>query len=240
LWAFSGYLLLLLGIIFGYIRFRINKNQEKIIQIKKHSQDIVDLQDKERTRVARELHDSVIQLIISSKLKINSLESRIQEGLLEETKSIKDLLDTASTEIRRISHNLHPIILDDLGLVGGINSLCREFRQRAKININLECGDFPQHLPSEYKINIYRIIQEALNNIEKHSQASEADKFFIRINIRDNGKGFKESISVSKEDKEVSFGLRNMRDRVNFLDGDIKIQSEPGHGVEINIEIPFS
>ena len=118
------------------------------------------------------------------------------EAAWKEATKAKSLLEKAMQEVRRISRNLRPSELDDLGLAAALRSLCGEFSERTGVVIELATARLPQNVPGEIELNLYRIIQEALNNIEKHSRATDVtlrlarEGSFLRATIRDNGRGF--------------------------------------------------
>jgi PAS domain S-box-containing protein len=215
-------------------------------QLKEYSRVFIELQEEERKRISRELHDGVNQILVSAKLKIDDLRNKPIEVIQGECSSIKAMLDRSVKEIRNISHNLHPIILDDLGLIDAINNYKEDFKDRTGIDISVEFQDFPDRLPYEHEINIYRIIQESLNNIEKHADATAVKLILeyldpnIYILIKDNGKGM-DSLSLSSStNKGKMFGLRNIKERVGILDGEIIINSTPTEGTTILIKFPYN
>lgn len=141
----------------------------------------------------------------------------------------------AISEIRAISHNLRPSALDDIGLVAALSSLIEDFSASTTIRVNRTLGDINTPLPTEVVTTLYRVVQESLVNIEKHSASNQvelelaqlADR--LQLIIRDNGKGFR----VGEALKGKGIGLRNMRERVEFIGGDLEISSDIGHGTEI-------
>ena len=149
-------------------------------------------------------------------------------------------------EVRRISRNLRPSELDDLGLAPAIRSLCGEFGQRTSVAIDLSFFELPKSLPSEIELNLYRIIQEALGNIEKHSQATQVtlrfsrEHFGIKAIIRDNGRGFDPHLARAKTTKAPGMGLVDMKERVALIGGTWTLKSAPGEGMELVVRIPLS
>ena len=205
-------------------------------------------QEVERRRVARELHDSVNQILASVKFRIQSMEEKFSghdQKVSQETLKAKALLEKAMQEVRRISHNLRPSELDDLGLAPALRSLCHEFGERTGMNIELSLSRLPRNLSAEVELNLYRIIQEALNNIAKHSQATRAELRLarngsaIKASIRDNGRGFDPQCVQTKKSKKAGIGLVDMKERAAFAGGAFNIRSAPGAGTELEIEIPF-
>ncbi|MEO5804083.1 MAG: PAS domain S-box protein [Verrucomicrobiota bacterium] len=212
------------------------------------SKKILQAQEQERQRVARELHDGVNQLLSSSAYRLNSLEQQISKrdvSLAEKVVEAKDLVEKAMTEVRLISRNLRPSELDDLGLNAALRSLCLDFQERSGLQVKTTCDDFGRTLSANVEMTIYRIAQEALNNVEKHAHAKnvhlslkrESDAS-IRLKIRDDGLGF-DPLIVRKGAKS-GWGLDNMRERALLFHGNITLESAPRKGTEVQLDIPVS
>jgi two-component system NarL family sensor kinase len=168
------------------------------------------------------------------------------ENIREDAQKTKFLLDKAIQEVRRISRNLRPSELDDLGLAPAIRSLCGAFSQRTGVAIDLSFFELPKNVQAEIELNLYRIIQEALGNIEKHSQATEVtlrlsrEDFGIKATIRDNGRGFDPRLARAKTAKTLGMGLVDMKERVALIGGACTLKSAPGEGMELVVQIPLS
>lgn len=210
---------------------------------------IIEAQESERRRVSRDLHDSASQILASVKFRIQSLEEKIpprNTTMRKEVANAKQLLDKVVSEIRRISHNLRPSELDDLGLAAALRTLTDEFTERTSIVIDCSLETLPKTLPSETELTIYRIIQEALTNVEKHSKATRVvlqlgeEDGFIKVKIHDNGKGLKPIAPVAERNKKSGMGLIDMRERLMFIKGTINIISGAKRGTEILIRIPLN
>jgi two-component system sensor histidine kinase UhpB len=210
---------------------------------------IREAQEAERRRVARELHDSVNQLLASAKFRLQSVEEKLQdkvEAAWREALKAKALLEKAMQEVRRISRNLRPSELDDFGLVPALQSLCTEFSDRTGVNVELAFGRLPRNLTDEVELNLYRIIQEALNNIEKHSRADKVVLSITKqgsrltVNIRDNGQGFVLPPAPAKDAQNPGMGLVDMRERSAFIGGTWTLISKPGKGTEIKVQVPLT
>lgn len=198
-------------------------------------------------RVARELHDSVNQILSSTKFRLDSVEEKdlVPNPLTAEalTKA-KGLLDKAMHEVWRISRNLRPSELDDLGLIPAVRSLCSEFMHRTGVNVELH---LPRtvHLSPNIELTLYRIIQEALNNVEKHSEATDVTLTFfemdtgLMLQIEDNGIGFKSpSANASNPRKKSGMGLVGIMERVAYVGGFVEFKSIPDKGAKIEVKIP--
>ena len=205
---------------------------------------IVGTQEEERGRVARELHDSISQILVGVRYALDVTSRRILNGdeKAADTLSIGiDSLTGAIQEVRRISRDLRPSILDDLGLSPAIKTLVDEFSQRTGITTDFSSTVFRKLLDDDSKIALYRIAQEALTNIERHSSASHISvslKGTRRggiMEIEDNGQGFKKS----RPGKTAGLGLRNMEERIEQLGGQFKIKSN-SNGTKISAQIPLT
>ena len=211
---------------------------------------IREAQEAERRRVARELHDSVNQILSSVKFRLQSLEGKLDAGTGVEAGDViqaKEHLEKAIKEVRRISRNLRPSELDDLGLVPALRSLCRDFTERTGVAIDLKTARLPQGLSVDLELNLYRIVQEALGNVEKHSRATDASLHLeregpvVRVVLRDNGRGFDpaQPRGRRRKDQGVGMGLVDMQERAAFMGGTCALRSSPGQGTEIVIEMPL-
>lgn len=212
-------------------------------------QRLLEAQETERKRVARELHDSVIQLLSSAKFRLlpaaASASGRSRPERRDEEKALA-LLDRSIQEVRRISQNLRPSELDDFGLAAAVRSLCDEFRERTGLDLKLKQTRFPRKLPAEVELSLYRLIQEALNNVEKHARATRVAVLLtgtpsgLELTIRDDGSGFEFPPADGKRSVASGFGLVDMKERAALAKGDFTITSAPGHGTEIAVRIPIS
>ena len=207
---------------------------------------IREAQEAERRRVARELHDSVNQILSSVKFRIGSMEERLferDETIWREALKAKALLEKAIREVRRISRNLRPSELDDLGLLPAVRSLCEEFSERKGLAVDLSFSRWPENLPGEIELNVYRIIQEALNNIEKHARAKRVTlsitrrRSLLTVTVQDDGRGFDPRAPHAKT---AGMGLVDMKERAGFVGGVCALKSEPGKGTEIVVRIPLN
>ncbi len=206
------------------------------------TQRIVDTQEEERSRVARELHDGISQILVSVRYALDLADRRLSSGDARAGDSLRKgigSLTTAIQEVRRISRDLRPGALDDLGLGPALKSLIEDFGQRTGIKAELETVVFRNRLDDDAKIALYRIAQEALTNIERHADASTVHiRLFghrrgATLRIKDNGTGFRPDKSAG------GLGLRNMQERVEQLGGTLRILSS-GDGTTIEAEVPLT
>lgn len=221
-------------------------------------------QEAERRRVARELHDSVGQLLSSVKIRIQFLEqSRVLwclpstessngspngrgQNARETIRQARRVLEKCMTEVRRLARNLMPSELEDLGLVPALRNLCKEFQQRNGLAIELKCRAIPTWLPKELALPLFRIVQEALSNAAKHSQATRVTVSLSRKGpvltavIKDNGKGFDARQANCRKNRRSGMGLVNMKERASSIGGKLQIQSIAAKGTRIKIEFPIA
>jgi signal transduction histidine kinase/ligand-binding sensor domain-containing protein len=236
---------LALAMIYALWRFKLDQLKEIQAAQKAFSQQLITSQESERRRISAELHDSLGQRLIiiknhalfllGQKGRQQSNEERLQT--LEEINSEASL---AIDETRTISYNLRPFQLDRLGLSKAIEALVRSASRATGIHFSTDIVDIDQSFPEDLRINFYRIVQEAVNNIIKHSGASEAsirvEKTGSRIllSISDNGKGFSAEQKSSATGKG-GFGLVGIRERAAVLGGLVKIQGRTGFGATLTI-----
>ncbi|MEP3055196.1 MULTISPECIES: cache domain-containing protein [Ascidiaceihabitans] len=210
-------------------------------KLKKLTQRVFDAQEEERGRVARELHDGISQILVGVRYTLDSARRRFDRGTPDADQSLDqgiEHLGTAINEVRRISRDLRPGVLDDLGLGPALKSLTEDFEDRTGIQTDFHTVVFRNRLDSNAKIALYRIAQEALTNIERHAGATQA-KLDLRghkrgatLRISDNGRGMNQSV----EQRGPGIGLRNMQERVEQLDGTLRILSARGIGKGTIIE----
>jgi signal transduction histidine kinase len=199
-------------------------------------------QEEERMRIARELHDDVLQRLAGLSLGINKLKARFGASL-PVTESLSELqanAQSASEVIRHLSHDLHPAILTHTDLFSALRSYCEEFQNSTGIRTILGMEGSPD-LSSQFSLNLYRIAQEALRNIAKHSGSVEAtvsvviDAAEFCIRISDRGRGF----IVKDAYKSGGLGLSSMEERAHLLRGTLSIESDPGKGTSILLRAPL-
>lgn len=217
-------------------------------KLKELTQRVFDAQEEERGRVARELHDGISQILVGVRYALDNTRRRLSRGddagaQAPLDKGIENL-GTAITEVRRISRDLRPGVLDDLGLGPALKALTDDFRERTGIETEFSTVVFRNRLDQDSKIALYRIAQEALTNIERHSGATHVTidlrghKKGATMRITDNGRGL-----PSGPDRASSgIGLRNMQERIEQLDGSLRILSSRGgrSGTVIEVSLPLS
>jgi two-component system NarL family sensor kinase len=204
---------------------------------------VISAQETERKRLARELHDGVGQILSGVKYRLQALPGKMTLSGGAEAKILKvgGFLDHAIAEIRRVSQNLMPAELVDLGLEPALQTLCREFKERSGVHVTVRT--VATAVPPELALALFRIAQEALNNIGKHSRATMAVVALARegkeivLSVSDNGIGFN---SVHRPSAGRGIGLGNMRQRAESVGGGIEIRSKPGAGTTLGVRGPLA
>ena len=223
--------------------------QEKLRQRNIRAAAIAEAQENERRRIARELHDGLGQILTGIKFNFETFERMIGAQNRSERQrfaEIKELLNSAIIEAQQISHNLIPRALDDFGLVPALEALCRQVAQHSGVKVGFGAQNLPERLSANLEIGLFRIAQEALNNIAKHAEAASANLNIARqastiaLCIEDDGKGFLHDKNPHADRREQGMGMINMRERVEALNGALTIESQPGRGTKIIIELPLN
>ncbi|MBI2955362.1 MAG: sensor histidine kinase [Chloroflexi bacterium] len=209
---------------------------------------VITAQEEERKRIARELHDEASQalsaLIISLESAEQALPTRIDE-MRARLSSIKGLTLQTLEDIRKLIIDLRPTLLDDLGLIPALRWYTNSHVDRTGIELNFAADGFDERLPAQIETALFRVVQEAMNNIVKHSQAShgniklELRDSVITIIIEDNGKGFDVGRMFVPVSKGRGLGLLGMKERMSLLGGNLAIESEPGAGTRILANLPL-
>ncbi len=198
------------------------------------------VREKERKQIAQDLHDDLGQILTAIKMDLSWLENKLKEsksGFEKNAGSIKDIVTQSIKTVQRISANLRPSILDDLGLMEALSWQLDQFHERTGILLKLDLPDEEPELLPEQAISVYRIVQEALTNIARHANASEVqlsisvEKNDLNILIKDNGIGISESLVKSSK----SLGIMNMRERVYQWDGKMVITGKVKKGTSVRI-----
>lgn len=204
-------------------------------------------QDEERRRIARELHDSVGQLLVAIKMNNAAITDQIQSAYPQASDDLRtndDLVDEILRSIRTISYLLHPPLLDESGLPSALRLYVEEFSVRSGIKVECDCETSQERLPLEMETALFRIAQECLGNVHRHSSSPTAGvRFYLKgekahLEVNDNGRG----ISVERQ-REIAIGgggvgLRGMRERIAQLGGELQITSS-SKGTTIEVAVPI-
>jgi PAS domain S-box-containing protein len=214
-------------------------------ELRQLPQRIIDAQETERHRVARELHDGVNQIIASAKMrlcKVANMSGPLSSAAREMLSRCDKQLVQALEENRRIAHNLCPSDLDELGLAEACSNFCREVQMRTNLTINCNLTQLNRRLPPKVEMNLFRIVQEAFNNAEKHSRAKTIclsialHEDQLEMEIQDDGCGI-DPRSHAQKPRGQGLGLTNMRERVSSLGGTCQIESLAGQGTTIKVRL---
>lgn len=200
-------------------------------------------QEDERRRLARDIHDGPAQAMAAAIMRAEACNRFLQEDparAQRELADLKELLGACLFDLRRLIFDLRPMSLDELGLVPAIRSWLGGWQQRTGVEVRLEVRGAERRLPPAVEIALFRVLQEALNNVWKHSGARKAavalymHRDRVRLAVYDRGKGFDPGALPAE-----SFGLAGMRERVQFLGGTWWVKSRPGRGTQVGAEIPL-
>ncbi len=207
---------------------------------KHHLSGVIEALEDERRRMAGELHDGLGQILSGAKRILETLSSgdTPDEDFVNRMAVVRQMLDSALAETKTIAFNLLPRTLEDYGLFTAIENLLRQLFGHTAIRVNFQTHDLQERMPYHKELALYRIVQEALNNITRHAEATEVSVQFVGyesviiLTIEDNGRGFDAGLSYA------GMGLRSIKDRVAYLDGNLHIDSMQGKGTSLIIEIP--
>ncbi|MEO8760362.1 MAG: sensor histidine kinase [Bacteroidia bacterium] len=250
LFLVGGILLLVVVFYLLYNRNKLKQKQlmdaELLQQQELRSRAIIEAEEKERTRIARELHDGIGQQLSAAKLNISGLQASLNTNNVEEKVMIQnaiDLIDESVKEVRVVSHSMMPNALIKSGLVSAVREFINKISSSGSLKVNLEIIGLTERLEQTIETVLFRVLQELVNNIIKHAKATQVSIQLIRhdteltILIEDNGVGF----NVDKVlEKEGGIGLKNIQSRVAFLNGQVFFDSHLNKGTTVTIEIPFS
>ena len=199
-------------------------------------------QEKERKRLSRELHDDTLQSLAASITEIGMVTANAnQEGAQDRLLRVQEILAATMASVRRFCKDLRPSLLDDLGLIDAIDWLSSDLQNRTGISVNLEVLGERQRLDERIELLIFRVVQEALHNVEHHAGAKQVDVGIsfdngnLIVSIADNGRG----MSSFGPPVETGLGLRGMDERTKLLKGSLIIESKPGRGTKIILVVPI-
>jgi two-component system NarL family sensor kinase len=211
------------------------------------NQQIIDSQENERQRVSRELHDGVNQLLVAAKYRLDNVDKEKDDTKKAlELDASKDAMEQAIVELRRISKDLRPPQLDDLGLVAGIEAYINQLRERTQLELVFEHDIEGEEFLPEVETTLYRVVQESLHNVEKHANAQGVDVIMQRegrtliLTISDDGIGMPAKSLKSNKRKQPIFehmGLQNMKERIQAIGGTFAVSSEQGEGTEVRVSL---
>lgn len=238
------------SVVINYLQGDISNNIEMVEENNKIAYSIrfVETQEKERNRIAREIHDGPAQYLASSLMRIDFckmlLTKNLDEGLAE-LEDLKTNLKKTLKEVRNIIFDLKPPFLNGVTLVAALEDLMEAFQEECDTEIKMRIRDNDIILDYIVEVAVYRIIQEILSNVKKHAEAEKVEvkleltKENVHINIKDNGKGFDiDTLLKNLRNSSKSYGITGIYDRVDELGGTIKVNTEINKGTEYKIKLP--
>lgn len=217
----------------------LRSSYEEIRRLASHLREI---REEERTNMSREIHDQLGQQLTVMKMDISWLHKKMlsaEKPIQNRMNDLKNMMDDTVKLVRRIASDLRPSLLDDMGLIAAIEWHVAEFEKRSGITIALTGIKEEPALSKDYRINLFRIVQESLTNVSRHSEASKVEinlekhENTLVLGIKDNGKGF----DPVEAGKKGSLGLLGMRERTAVIDGNYELFSAPGHGTLVQVSV---
>lgn len=234
---------------FQHIARDVTEERELRESTRFYSQLCIRAQERERERIALELHDDVAQplLLLSRRLDAISTTTRPQLSKLlrEKIEDLHILTSEALERLRRCARDLRPRILDDLGLIAALEWMVDELIEKQGINAQVEVVGTGRSLPDEVQLTLFRIAQEALSNVRRHAAATsvwitmEFGDRETSLTVKDNGKGFRLPEKVEDLTSIGKLGLAGMQERALLISGKLTLQSEPNKGTTVNVEVPI-
>jgi signal transduction histidine kinase/ligand-binding sensor domain-containing protein len=238
-WFYVATTIVVISGIAGFVSWRFVLLRRKALAQQEMSRQILESQENERKRIGASLHDSLGQnlLIIKNLAAMGLAAAQERRPADESLNEISTLASGALAEVREISYNLRPYQIDRLGLTGALRSIMSRVAASSQIAFAVDMDNVDSLLPKPLEINAFRIVQEAINNIVKHSQATEASVIVKRtensvtFTVSDNGKGF--------DSDHQGFGLTSMAERARILGGSLIVRSHPGGGTRLEVTVPI-
>ncbi|MGH1332681.1 MAG: sensor histidine kinase [Exiguobacterium indicum] len=225
----------------------MNEKYEKAMQKQEMGLKVFQSAENERRRLSRDMHDGPAQTLAHVLIRADLIEKIHQhngaEAAFEEIHRLRTLIRDGLADIRRIIYDLRPMTLDDLGFVPTLERYLRHIQEISNIPVHFNYLGGGERIDSTYEVAVFRIVQEAVQNAVKHSKASdiriiiEQYQHSVRIHVKDNGVGFDFDSIVASCDE--SFGLVGMRERIELIDGEFDIETQPGKGTVIKVKIPI-
>jgi PAS domain S-box-containing protein len=236
------------GAIFGMVVTDMTEARRTSELLRALSHRVVDAQEAERGRVALELHDNITQHLCAILFRGQALAGQIPDrdgALKREVMKLQQMLSTTADEVERISRDLRPGVLEQLGLVEVVRATSTEFADRTGVSTKLVCAQLSVRPPADTELAIYRILQEALRNVEEHADARHVTVClrqrgaFVQLVVKDDGAGFDPDHHPTARKGQGGLGLLGMRERASYAGGAVKIKSARRAGTEIEVRIPL-
>lgn len=219
---------------------------QKAGQLQRLLIETVDVQERERQRIAQDMHDGINQLLIGAMLELKSARERLAAGGVSQAtaslQSVHEVLHRVEAELKQIIYDLRPPTLDALGLAPSLRRYAERFRQYSGIPCEVHAEGATFRLPPEAEIGLYRIMQEALQNVSAHARARRAEVTIefsperVALVVADDGQGF--DLQTVRQNSAGHFGIMGMQERAESLGGNVAIQTGPGQGTRISVTVP--
>lgn len=220
--------------------------EARTAELARLSTGIMEQQEAERRRLSLELHDETAQVLAAVKLQLGLLAERVEPGLAQHVAHTVELIDAGMRSVRRVTEQLRPSLLDDLGLVPALRSLAESFAERAGIAVSLDAPAALPPLGRETELALFRATQEALANVARHAAARTVRVLLadgsgrLTLEIADDGRGLPADFDLAQAEQAGHLGLAGMRERIGALGGSAEITGAPGAGVRVRLEIPLT
>jgi signal transduction histidine kinase len=233
------------GAFVGYIGSVVDVTTHKLAEeaLSKVSQRLIEAQEEERRWITRELHDDICQRLALISFQLGAMSHNLEGTvLLQKLKEINEQAVKLGKDVQGLSHRLHSSSLELLGLVSAVSRFCREFSDRHGVEVEFLCKNFPERVPNEISLCLFRILQEALRNAVKHSGARHFRVVLcggsdnLQLTVQDEGIGF----DPNAAGKGDGLGLISMKERLKLVDGVLTITSQPGSGTMIQAGVPLN
>ena len=244
----SGRPLFLQGIMFDITARKVAEDKVNLYQrqLRTLASELLFTEERERRRLATDLHDSIGQALAISKLKLDALKTALRSSpLAVDLEEICGLLDGTIQQTRSLTFELSPPVLYELGLVPALESLVEQIERRYNLRIHFVEDSRPKPVSEDLAVLLFRAVQELLVNVVKHANAHKArvtivrDGDRIRIRVEDNGSGFDPAEVDAHEDRARRFGLFSIKERLHHLGGHVEIESSPGKGTQVSLTAPL-
>lgn len=231
----------------GMVVSDLTESQKREDLLRGFSQGLIQLQESERLQLAVDLGDNITQRLCSILVRCELLAARLptyEAGLREEAVEFNKLLRSTASEVQRISSDLRPHGLEILGLDSAMREVATDFAARVGVAVKVTCAKLGARLPAEVELVLYRVLQEALRNVEQHAQARNVAVTLtsrgpvLRLAIKDDGIGFDTKAEVTNERQACRLGLLGMRERATAVGGSLKVSSSPSNGTEVCLKVP--
>jgi signal transduction histidine kinase len=230
----------------GFISSCLDVTERKISEESLHTLTglLIRAQEEERARIALELHDDFSQRLALLAVSLGQLWKDISESEVEQRKMVADILKTTkeiSSDLHSLSHQLHSSKLEHVGLVAALRGLCKEISEKDHVQVRFTETGFPRPLPKDVELSLFRVTQESLRNVAKHSQAKRAHVELcantdgVSLRVSDEGRGF----DINSRGHGMGIGLIGMTERLRLVGGRLLVKSDRRKGTEVLAEVPL-